>query len=136
MVNNYMLCDIVVCVVACVWLSRGCVVFCFLGLGCEYFFVYWNTISRIHYSNECNFGTISSGRTRRGSGGGRHGHGVGGLHFAAHCLTQIRQMCRKYAEKFIDIQRAEFKRLGVMGEWDNAYLTMSYDYEATIVGEC
>ena len=32
--------------------------------------------------------------------------------------TEIRQRCRAYAEKFIDIQREEFKRLGVLGEWD------------------
>ena len=51
-------------------------------------------------------------------------------------LTEVRQRCRRYAEKFIDIQRAEFKRLGVMGEWDNPYLTMSFGYEATIAGEC
>ncbi len=51
-------------------------------------------------------------------------------------LTAIRRRCRRYAEKFIDIQRNEFKRLGVEGEWDNPYLTMSYDYEATIASEC
>ncbi len=51
-------------------------------------------------------------------------------------LPQIRQRCRQYAEKFVDIQRNEFKRLGVMGEWDDPYLTMSYDYEATIAQEC
>jgi isoleucyl-tRNA synthetase len=52
-------------------------------------------------------------------------------------LTQveIRQYCRKYAEKYIGIQRQEFKRLGVFGEWDNPYLTMNYPYEATIVRE-
>ena len=48
----------------------------------------------------------------------------------------VRQYCRRYAEKFIDIQRDEFKRLGVMGEWDNPYLTMNYIYEATIAREC
>lgn len=48
---------------------------------------------------------------------------------------EIRRHCRAYAEKFIDIQRREFKRLGVLGEWDNPYLTMSYDYEATIARE-
>jgi isoleucyl-tRNA synthetase len=47
----------------------------------------------------------------------------------------IRQECRRYAERFIDIQRQEFKRLGVLGEWDHPYLTMSYDYEATIARE-
>jgi len=45
---------------------------------------------------------------------------------------QIRQECRKYAEKFVDIQRDEFKRLGVLGDWHQPYLTMTYDYEATI----
>ncbi|MFP4476572.1 MAG: isoleucine--tRNA ligase [Desulfatibacillaceae bacterium] len=50
--------------------------------------------------------------------------------------VQVREQCRWYAEKFIDIQREEFKRLGVLGEWDNPYLTMAYGYEATIVREC
>ncbi len=50
--------------------------------------------------------------------------------------TEIRKKCRAYAEKFIDIQRDEFKRLGVMGEWDNPYLTMNYQYEAIIAREC
>ncbi len=48
----------------------------------------------------------------------------------------IRKQCRKYAEKFIKIQRNEFKRLGVMGEWENPYLTMNYAYEAIIAKEC
>ena len=50
-------------------------------------------------------------------------------------LAEIRQYCRKYAEKYIDIQRNEFKRLGVLGEWENPYLTMAFAYEATIVRE-
>ena len=50
--------------------------------------------------------------------------------------AEVRRHCRSYAEKFIDIQRDEFKRLGVMGEWDNPYLTMNYRYEATIAKEC
>jgi len=49
--------------------------------------------------------------------------------------VEIRQHCREYAENFIDIQRNEFKRLGVLGEWDKPYLTMNYPYEATIVRE-
>ena len=48
---------------------------------------------------------------------------------------QIRQYCRQYAEKFIDIQRNEFKRLGVFGEWDRPYLTMNFPYEAVTVRE-
>ena len=51
-------------------------------------------------------------------------------------MAQVRRLCRAYAEKFIDIQREEFKRLGVMGVWDDPYLTMNYGYEATIAREC
>ena len=50
--------------------------------------------------------------------------------------VEIRKQCRSYAEKYVDIQRDEFKRLGVMGEWNNPYLTMSYDYESTTAREC
>lgn len=46
-----------------------------------------------------------------------------------------RLLCRQYAEKYFQIQKDEFKRLGVFGDWDKPYLTMSYDYEATIVRE-
>ena len=51
-------------------------------------------------------------------------------------LSEVRRHCRTYAEKYIDIQREEFKRLGVMGEWEQPYLTMNYAYEATIAREC
>ena len=51
-------------------------------------------------------------------------------------LAEVRRLCRSYAEKYIDIQREEFKRLGVMGEWEDPYLTMNYAYEATIAREC
>ncbi len=51
-------------------------------------------------------------------------------------MAQFRRLCRAYAERFIDIQREEFKRLGVMGVWDDPYLTMNYAYEATIAREC
>ncbi len=52
-------------------------------------------------------------------------------------MTQVdvRRVCREYAGRFIDIQRNEFKRLGVLGEWDNPYLTMNFPYEAVIVRE-
>ncbi|MBF8259418.1 MAG: ileS, partial [Actinobacteria bacterium] len=46
-----------------------------------------------------------------------------------------RKLCRDYAAKFIDIQRKEFKRLGILGDWDNPYLTMSFGYEAGILRE-
>ena len=47
---------------------------------------------------------------------------------AGMSLVEIRQECRKYAEKFVDLQRTEFKRLGILGDWDSPYLTMSHDY--------
>ena len=49
---------------------------------------------------------------------------------------QVRRLCRAYAERFIDIQREEFQRLGVMGDWENPYLTMNHEYEAVIAREC
>ncbi len=45
-------------------------------------------------------------------------------------ITQIREECRQYALKYIDIQRSEFIRLGVLGEWEAPYLTMNPEYEA------
>jgi isoleucyl-tRNA synthetase len=50
-------------------------------------------------------------------------------------LSQIdvRRECRKFAEKFVAIQREEFRRLGVLGEWKNPYLTIDPEYEATII---
>jgi isoleucyl-tRNA synthetase len=47
--------------------------------------------------------------------------------------VEFRKACREYAETYVDVQRAEFERLGVLGEWQNPYLTMSPDYQATIV---
>ncbi len=46
--------------------------------------------------------------------------------------VSFRREARKYAEKFVTIQREEFKRLGVFGEWENPYLTMDYKYQAVI----
>lgn len=48
-------------------------------------------------------------------------------------LIQFRQDCRDFANSWIDIQREEFKRLGVTGDWKNPYTTMSYEAEAEIV---
>jgi isoleucyl-tRNA synthetase len=50
-------------------------------------------------------------------------------------LVEIRKRCREYASKFVDIQRGQFKRLGVFGDWEDPYLTMRFDYQATIVRE-
>ncbi|MBI1910644.1 MAG: isoleucine--tRNA ligase [Deltaproteobacteria bacterium] len=49
--------------------------------------------------------------------------------------AEIRKKCRAYAEKFVNIQKEDFKRLGVFGEWDNPYLTMNYGYQASILRE-
>ncbi len=49
--------------------------------------------------------------------------------------VDFRQECRRFAEGWIDIQREEFKRLGVTGAWDRPYLTMDFHAEAVIAGE-
>ncbi|SFR81025.1 isoleucine--tRNA ligase [Sphingomonas jatrophae] len=49
--------------------------------------------------------------------------------------VQFRAECRAYAEKWVGIQREQFKRLGAMGDWDDPYLTMTFEAEATIAGE-
>jgi len=49
--------------------------------------------------------------------------------------VEKRRKCREYALRFIDIQRAEFKRLGVFGDWDNPYVTMAPAYQAIIARE-
>ena len=48
-------------------------------------------------------------------------------------VADVRRECRRYAERYVDIQRAGFKRLGVIGDWSAPYLTMRYAYQATIV---
>jgi isoleucyl-tRNA synthetase len=45
----------------------------------------------------------------------------------------VRKACREYATKFIDLQRSQFKRLGVFGRWDRPYATMDFPYEAQIL---
>jgi isoleucyl-tRNA synthetase len=45
----------------------------------------------------------------------------------------VRRACREYAQKYVDLQRTQFERIGVFGRWDNPYLTMSDGYEASIV---
>ncbi|ANI76964.1 isoleucine--tRNA ligase [Sphingobium sp. EP60837] len=48
---------------------------------------------------------------------------------------EFRAQCRAYADKWVGVQKEQFKRLGVMGDWDDPYLTMKFDAEATIVSE-
>jgi len=50
-------------------------------------------------------------------------------------IIDFRQECRKFAEGWVDIQREEFKRLGVTGNWDDPYLTMAYHAERVIAEE-
>jgi isoleucyl-tRNA synthetase len=48
---------------------------------------------------------------------------------------EFRAECRAYAAEWVKVQSAQFKRLGIMGDWDNPYLTMDFQAEATIVAE-
>ncbi len=50
-------------------------------------------------------------------------------------VNEFRAECRTFAQHWVDTQREEFKRLGVIGDWDNPYLTMSFDAEAQIARE-
>jgi isoleucyl-tRNA synthetase len=50
-------------------------------------------------------------------------------------VVDFRQECRRFAEHWIGVQKAEFRRLGVTGAWDRPYLTMDYHAEAVIAGE-
>jgi len=49
--------------------------------------------------------------------------------------SKLRQLCREHAKKFIDIQKDEFKKLGVIADWENPYLTMDFKFEANIYRE-
>ena len=50
-------------------------------------------------------------------------------------IVEFRKECRTFAEKWIKVHKDQFKRLGVVGDWENYYSTMSYDAEAQIVRE-
>ncbi len=50
-------------------------------------------------------------------------------------INEFRRECREFAQKWIGVQMAEFRRLGVEGDWDNYYATMAYDAEAIIANE-
>jgi len=45
----------------------------------------------------------------------------------------VRLECRKYAQKFLDLQRQQFKRIGVLGRWDRPYATMTPEYESVVI---
>ena len=53
--------------------------------------------------------------------------------------VEIRRLCREYAARFVDVQREEFKRLGILGDWAHPYLTMDPAYsadEVRVLGRC
>ena len=50
-------------------------------------------------------------------------------------IVEFRKECREFAEKWIEVHKGQFKRLGVVGDWENYYSTMSYEAEAQIVRE-
>jgi isoleucyl-tRNA synthetase len=50
-------------------------------------------------------------------------------------IVEFRKECRNFAEKWIKVHKEQFKRLGVVGDWENYYSTMTYDAEAQIVRE-
>ncbi len=50
-------------------------------------------------------------------------------------VTEFRAACRAYAEQWVGVQREEFKRYGVVGDWKNPYTTMAFEAEAAIVSE-
>ena len=50
-------------------------------------------------------------------------------------IVEFRKECREFADHWIGVQREEFKRLGVIGDWENPYTTMTYEAEARIVEE-
>ena len=50
-------------------------------------------------------------------------------------VVEFRRQCRDFAAKWIEVQKEEFKRLGVVGDWEKPYITMDFDAEAAIVRE-
>ncbi|MBN2135708.1 MAG: isoleucine--tRNA ligase [Acidobacteria bacterium] len=58
-----------------------------------------------------------------------------GKEIKENSIAKFLVKCREYAQKYVDIQKEEFIRLGVFGEWDNPYLTMTPQYEADTIRE-
>jgi isoleucyl-tRNA synthetase len=48
--------------------------------------------------------------------------------------AEFRKLCRGFATRYVELHKKEFKRLGIFGRWNDPYLTMSHDYEATTAG--
>ena len=58
--------------------------------------------------------------------------GLLGSKKASMSQAEIRAECRKYAQKYVDLQSQDFQRLGILGRWEDPYLTMSAEYESVI----
>ena len=58
--------------------------------------------------------------------------GLLGSKKASMTQAEIRAECRKYAQKYVDLQSESFQRLGIFGRWEDPYLTMSAEYESVI----
>ncbi|RKY17575.1 MAG: isoleucine--tRNA ligase, partial [Planctomycetota bacterium] len=56
-----------------------------------------------------------------------------GKEFRKKSPAEIRQLCKEYASRYVDYQRKQFKRFGVLADWEHPYLTMSPDFEAGIM---
>src|SRR6266436_3267182 len=48
--------------------------------------------------------------------------------------AEFRKLCRQFALRYVEQHKKDFKRLGIFGRWNDPYLTMSHEYEATIAG--
>src|SRR5438874_1668931 len=48
--------------------------------------------------------------------------------------AEFRKLCREFATRYVEQHKRDFKRLGIFGQWNDPYLTMSFDYKATIAG--
>lgn len=53
--------------------------------------------------------------------------------YAGATPVEVKKACRAYAQHWIEVQKEEFKKLGVLMDWDNPYITMSHEYEASII---
>lgn len=57
-----------------------------------------------------------------------------GLNRKEASVTEFRDKCKEFALEFVEIQKKEFQRLGIRGDWDNPYITLKPEYEATQIG--
>ncbi|HID06733.1 MAG TPA: isoleucine--tRNA ligase, partial [Armatimonadetes bacterium] len=63
----------------------------------------------------------------------KEGRWTRGRELNADLRIELRQRCRAYAQHYTEVQREQFQRLGVFGDWENPYLTMDYEFEAQLV---